>query len=101
MHGRIDAELRVRQEQDEQVNRMPTFEQKLRATVKHRAKPRMRPGTTTNDYRNALTGNDDGFGSLSYEWSDKPHRLVYDLCGEIDALNAKIKRLSSKRKTSK
>lgn len=38
----------------------------------------------TGDYRNALSGQ----GPLAYEWSDKPHRLVYDLCNEVEALRA-------------
>jgi len=46
---------------------------------------RMREGSTTDDYRNALSG-EGGFMSLGYEWADKPHRLVHDLCGEIDYL---------------
>lgn len=45
----------------------------------------MREGSTTDDYRDAMSG-EGGFGTLGYEWSDKPHRLVYDLCGEIDRL---------------
>lgn len=49
----------------------------------------MRQGSTTDDYRNACSGKGE-FGSLAYEWSDKPHRLVYDLCGEVDALRAVI-----------
>ena len=48
---------------------------------------RMRDDTTTQDYRMALSG-EGAFGTLGYEWSDKPHRLVYDLCGEIDHLQA-------------
>jgi len=48
---------------------------------------RMRDGSTTDDYRIALSGEGE-FGSLGYEWVDKPHRLVYDLCGEIDHLRA-------------
>lgn len=51
---------------------------------------RMREGTTTDDYRAALSGEGD-FLSLGYEWSDKPHRLVYDLCGEIDHLQALLR----------
>jgi len=46
---------------------------------------RMCEGSTTDDYRKALSGDDDAFG-LGAQWSDKPHRLVYDLCGEVDAL---------------
>lgn len=41
------------------------------------------PGTTTNDYRNA-PGGDDPLGAT---WKDKPHRLVYDLCSELERLN--------------
>ena len=48
--------------------------------------PRIRDEATTRDYRNALSGVGE-FGSLGYEWSAEPHRLVYDLCGEIDHLN--------------
>jgi hypothetical protein len=57
---------------------------------------RMREGATTEDYRKALDGEGD-LGSLGYEWSDKPHRLVYDLCGEVDALNAEIAKLKQKK----
>lgn len=57
------------------------------ATVAHMRAPirRMREGATTEDYRRAISGEGD-FGSLGYEWADKPHRLVYDLCGEVDVL---------------
>src|SRR5688572_2564288 len=54
---------------------------------------RMREGATTDDYRKAMDGKGD-FGSLGYEWSDKPHRLVYDLCGEVDAKAAQIAKLT-------
>ena len=54
---------------------------------------RMRDGSTTDDYRNALSGEGE-FMSLGYEWSDKPHRLVYDLCGEVDALRAQLTELA-------
>lgn len=50
----------------------------------------MREGATTDDYRAALSGEGDFF-SLGYEWSDKPHRLVDDLCGEIDYLQAMLR----------
>ena len=53
---------------------------------------RMRDGTTTDDYRNACSGEGE-FGSLGYEWADKPHRLVYDLCGEVDLLQAALRDL--------
>lgn len=54
-----------------------------------RSRKGMRPGSTTEDYRSALDGEGD-FGSLGYEWSDKPHRLVYDLCAEIDFLHSRL-----------
>lgn len=50
---------------------------------------RMREGHTTDDYRNAMDGEGDFF-SLGYEWNDKPHRLVYDLCGEVDELRSQL-----------
>jgi hypothetical protein len=39
---------------------------------------------TTEDYRNAPSG----IGPLAAEWKDKPHRLVYDLCREVERLAA-------------
>jgi len=41
-------------------------------------------GYTLEDYRNAVANK----GPLAYEWSDKPHRLVYDLINEIERLRA-------------
>lgn len=38
----------------------------------------------TTDYRNGPSGE----GPQAGEWADKPHRLVYDLCNEVDNLNA-------------
>ena len=29
-----------------------------------------------------------GIGPLAYTWSDKPHRLLYDLCHEVERLEA-------------
>ncbi len=37
----------------------------------------------TKDYREAPSG----MGPLALEWKDKPHRLVYDLCTEVERLN--------------
>lgn len=36
----------------------------------------------TEDYRNAISGE----GELSHEWNDKPHRLIFDLCSEVERL---------------
>lgn len=49
----------------------------------------------TKDYREAVGGggDKDDFFSLAYQWVDKPHRLVYDLCDEIDRLRKVVKEL--------
>lgn len=36
----------------------------------------------TDDYRDATEGE----GPHAFTWIDKPHRLIYDLCREIDRL---------------
>lgn len=36
----------------------------------------------TGAYRQAPSG----IGPLAHEWSDKPHRLVYDLASEVERL---------------
>lgn len=36
------------------------------------------------DCRDAMNGE----GPRAYDWSDKPHRLIYDLCREIERLSA-------------
>jgi hypothetical protein len=46
---------------------------------------RIREGTTPDDYRDAVAG----IGPLAYDWQDKPHRLVYDLAGELKRLQLK------------
>lgn len=38
-----------------------------------------------SDYYNAPSGE----GPLADEWRDKPHRLVYDLCKRLEALEGK------------
>lgn len=44
-----------------------------------------------DDYRNAAGGVETPTnGRQVYDWRDKPHRLVYDLCNEIDRLNAEV-----------
>lgn len=40
-------------------------------------------GYTTEDYRNAPSG----LGPLSYTWTDKPHRLIYDLIKYIESVS--------------
>lgn len=57
---------------------------------------RMREGATADDYRLAPGGSVDApFGSLAYDWQDKPHRLVYELAGEVKHLQQEIEHLRS------
>ena len=44
------------------------------------------PTQLTYDCRTAIGGN----GPLAYTWQDKPHRLVYDLCREIERIAAGV-----------
>ena len=48
-------------------------------------------GWTTEDYRNSIgdTKNPDFF-SLGYQWADKKHRHVYQLCDWVDDLNRQL-----------
>lgn len=41
------------------------------------------------DYRDAVSLK----GPQAPEWEDKPHRLVWDLCNEIERLHREIERL--------
>jgi hypothetical protein len=36
-----------------------------------------------------------GEGDYRYQWKDKPHRLIYDACREIERLTVKIQQLES------
>ncbi len=40
----------------------------------------------TREYRLAPSGE----GPQAFNWNDKPHRLVYDLCAEIERLNNEL-----------
>ena len=40
----------------------------------------------TDDYRHAI----GGVGPRAFEWEDKPHRLVYDLCMEVERLRGVV-----------
>ena len=43
----------------------------------------------TDEYRKALEGwAEDPF--LNRDWRDRPHRLVYDLCREVDWMRAEL-----------
>jgi hypothetical protein len=43
------------------------------------------PTQLTYECRMAVSGK----GPRAYDWSDKPHRLIYDLCREIEAAAAR------------
>jgi hypothetical protein len=45
-----------------------------------------------NDYRDALQGTSNK-DNLNIDWQDKPHRLVYDLCNEVEYLQGALKDL--------
>ena len=52
------------------------------------------PTDLTYELRMAVTGHKkDEFLSYGYQWTDKPHRLVYVACREIERQAAEIKRL--------
>jgi hypothetical protein len=44
------------------------------------------PTPLTFDLRRAVGGE----GPRAYDWSDKPHRLLYDACREIERLTALV-----------
>jgi hypothetical protein len=39
-----------------------------------------------------------GLGEKEYEWRDKPHRLVYDLIGEIDRLHSELEKIGESKR---
>lgn len=47
----------------------------------------MTNGYSTEDYRKAPNRG----GPMAYAWCDKPHRLIYDLCDEVERLHAALK----------
>jgi hypothetical protein len=49
------------------------------------------PTKLTYHLRRAVSGG----GDLADEWNDKPHRLIYDACREIERLTAIIQELEA------
>ena len=46
---------------------------------------------TTQEYRESLSAPDtDDMFTLAYQWQDKPHRHVFDLCNWVDRLERKL-----------
>ena len=51
-------------------------------------------GHTTQDYTDSIQVDPDeetGFFSLAYQWQDKKHRHVHDLCEWVDKLQDEVK----------
>ena len=47
-------------------------------------------------FRRAMCGEGaDSFLSPGYQWTDKPHRLVYSLCSEVERLTAERKAMAT------
>lgn len=45
------------------------------------------PTDLTYDCRMAINGD----GPRAYDWADKPHRLVYDLCSAVERLESALR----------
>mgnify|MGYP003426348881 CR=1 FL=1 len=50
-----------------------------------------KPTPLTFDLRRAVSGQ----GPRAYDWSDKPHRLLYDACREIEQQSSRIQQLET------
>tara|TARA_R110002126_G_scaffold64931_2_gene165960 strand:+ start:968 stop:1249 length:282 start_codon:yes stop_codon:yes gene_type:complete len=52
--------------------------------------------TDAKAYRQSLASPDtDDMFSLAYQWQDKKHRHVYDLCGKLETAADRIERLEA------
>ena len=71
---------------------MITLEQKKRLQI-DAGIPHL-PTDLTYQCRIAITGE----GNRAYDWSDKPHRLVYDLSRQVEADADRIKQLEESNK---
>ena len=49
------------------------------------------PTQMTYHLRSAMWGE----GDWAYQWKDKPHRLIYDACREIERLTAIIQQMEN------
>ncbi len=62
--------------------------------LKHDAGLKIMPTELTYKYRMAMSGQygiSDEIDWLIYQWEDKPHRLIFDLCGELEKIAAEKK----------
>ena len=58
------------------------------AKAENKDEPTQDDRLNTSEYREAPSGR----GPHASEWIDKPHRLIYDLCNEVDKLREVIRR---------
>jgi len=55
------------------------------------------PGRSTHDYRDSISAPDsDDMFTLAYQWQDKRHRHVFDLCNRIDRAAIKVRAFLAK-----
>ena len=83
--------IRMQKEANENFQHYQDARQQFREGTWH--------GRTTKDYSSSLSvdpNEEQPFFSLAYQWQDKPHRHVFDLCDWINQLQDEIKQLKSK-----
>jgi len=84
--GKIDVGSRLSGEAiDKDTALMVAF---LQDALAREDKPTPGGLVNTQDYRDAPYGN----GPLAAEWQDKPHRLLFDLCRDIDIFQTRCLR---------
>ena len=71
--------------------RFKMYEQILQR-IKFINEPLVSEGLNIDDYHIAPSNE----GPLANTWKDKPHRLLYDLCGEVERLRARLDRSKKK-----
>jgi len=57
-------------------------------------------GSITDHFRRSVAIDPEveyGFFSLEYQWEDKPHRHVFNLCDMLDEKDAKLKKAEAER----
>ena len=82
--------IRMQKEANESFQQWQEARQQFRDGTWH--------GKTTEDYMSSVSVDPDehtAFFSLEYQWQDKPHRHIFDLCDWINQLQDEIKQLKS------
>lgn len=73
-----------------EINTTPVSQEELEKLKNDCDIPDM-PTQMTYHLRLGLSGE----GDYAYDWSDKPHRLVYDACREIERLSALVESMKN------